>query len=497
MTPRVPLAARLRPVACLALLGALAACGSHTSSTQRAARPHYSPQHYYPPPGPPSDPWGPYIKEASGRFSVPEPWIRNVMKQESGGQQDVISWAGAMGLMQVMPDTYAELQDRYHLGDDPFDPHNNILAGTAYLREMYDRFGSPGFLAAYNAGPNRVDQYVNNGRPLPAETVHYVAAIAPRLGPGTPMSGPLAAYGGRGVEVASAAYRDTTTRTARAPTPAGCDPDAAYNPDGPCTPLAPPVQYAMAPASPAPVVQASLPAPSSGVPTWTPSLISSAEASPARPSASSSSAAATYHPAPAAPQYAYAAPAACDPEAAFDPSHPCWPSQRATYSAPQRAPAPQAGTFATSQVTAYAPPRQVTYSVPPATAYSVPQANAYAPPVEHRPIQEGMRTIPASAMRAAASSSGVTAASALGHWAIQVGAFGTLPTAHAAAERARAALPNLLGTANIELPRTAPFGNQVAFQARLTGLPQNVAADACAKLSTQGVPCMTVPPNRT
>ncbi len=118
------------------------------------------------------------------------------MRQESGGQEDVISWAGAMGLMQVMPETYDDLRGRYNLGDDPFDPHNNVLAGTAYLREMYDRFGAPGFLAAYNAGPDRLDRYLNKGIPLPDETVNYVASIAPLLGPGTPLSGPLAVYAG-------------------------------------------------------------------------------------------------------------------------------------------------------------------------------------------------------------------------------------------------------------------------------------------------------------
>ena len=50
-----------------------------------------------------------------------------------------------MGLMQVMPETYDELHGRYSLGDDPFNPHDNILAGAAYLREMYDIYGSPGF----------------------------------------------------------------------------------------------------------------------------------------------------------------------------------------------------------------------------------------------------------------------------------------------------------------------------------------------------------------
>src|SRR6185312_9285799 len=113
------------------------------------------------------------------RFDVPEIWIRSVMKVESGGNEYlngrlVTSSAGAMGLMQVMPQTYEELRDRYALGDDPFHPRDNILAGTAYLREMYDIYGSPGFLAAYNAGPKRLDDYLANVRPLPAETRRYV-----------------------------------------------------------------------------------------------------------------------------------------------------------------------------------------------------------------------------------------------------------------------------------------------------------------------------------
>ncbi len=86
-----------------------------------------------------------------------------------------------MGLMQVMPQTYEELRDRYGLGDDPFDPRDNILAGTAYLREMYDIYGSPGFLAAYNAGPRRLDDYLSNNRALPDETRRYVAMIGPNI----------------------------------------------------------------------------------------------------------------------------------------------------------------------------------------------------------------------------------------------------------------------------------------------------------------------------
>ena len=57
--------------------------------------------------------------------------------------------------MQIMPATWGQLRARYGLGPDPFDVRDNIMAGAAYLRELHDRYGSPGFLAAYNAGPGR------------------------------------------------------------------------------------------------------------------------------------------------------------------------------------------------------------------------------------------------------------------------------------------------------------------------------------------------------
>ena len=179
----------VRAIGCLALLALLAACGSQgpgINASQEAARYAAHARGSYTPPGPPEDPWGPYIQEASQRFDVPDTWIRSVMHVESGGNeylngQLITSGAGAMGLMQVMPQTYDELRARYSLGDDPYDPHANILAGTAYLREMYDIYGSPGFLAAYNAGPARLDDYLSNNRPLPDETRHYVAMIAPAI----------------------------------------------------------------------------------------------------------------------------------------------------------------------------------------------------------------------------------------------------------------------------------------------------------------------------
>jgi len=128
-------------------------------------------------------PFAVHIEEAARRFAIPAAWIRAVMRAESAGDVRAISSAGAMGLMQIMPDTWAELRVRHRLGRDPYDPRDNILAGTAYLREMYDRYGSPGFLAAYNAGPGRYEEYLA-GRPLPAETRAYVAALLPSFGGG-------------------------------------------------------------------------------------------------------------------------------------------------------------------------------------------------------------------------------------------------------------------------------------------------------------------------
>lgn len=126
-----------------------------------------------------------HVAEASQRFGIPEDWIYAVMRVESGGRIGAVSSAGAMGLMQLMPGTWTRQRARYSLGSDPFDPRDNIIAGTSYLREMYDRYGADGFLAAYNAGPGRYQDYARRGRPLPAETVNYVARIAPQLQSGS------------------------------------------------------------------------------------------------------------------------------------------------------------------------------------------------------------------------------------------------------------------------------------------------------------------------
>ena len=125
--------------------------------------------------------FGAFITEASDRFAVPARWIRAVMMIESGGERRAPSPRGALGLMQLMHGTWVELSARYDLGLDPFDARDNILAGTAYIKEMHDRFGSAGFLAAYHAGPRRYEQHLATGEPLPSETTAYVAAVTPLL----------------------------------------------------------------------------------------------------------------------------------------------------------------------------------------------------------------------------------------------------------------------------------------------------------------------------
>jgi soluble lytic murein transglycosylase-like protein len=122
------------------------------------------------------------VAESVQRFGLPETWIRAVMRRESGGDARATSPKGAMGLMQLMPDTWATLRGRLHLGPNPYDVHDNVVAGVAYLRQLYDQFGADGFLAAYNAGPHRYLEYVSKGRPLPDETRAYVAAIVHMLG---------------------------------------------------------------------------------------------------------------------------------------------------------------------------------------------------------------------------------------------------------------------------------------------------------------------------
>ncbi|MBV1691409.1 lytic transglycosylase domain-containing protein [Novosphingobium sp. G106] len=129
--------------------------------------------------------WQPLIEEASRRFGIPAGWIARVMRAESAGRttrdgRAIRSPAGAMGLMQLMPATWAEMRARLGLGSDPDEPRANILAGTLYLRLMHDRFGYPGLFGAYNAGPARYAAYLGGRQHLPGETRAYLAQVAGR-----------------------------------------------------------------------------------------------------------------------------------------------------------------------------------------------------------------------------------------------------------------------------------------------------------------------------
>lgn len=175
--------------------------------------------------------WRVHIEEASARFGIPAPWIERVMRAESGGRtrvggRPIVSRAGAMGLMQLMPGTWAEMRAAHGLGQDPHDPRDNILAGAAYLRAMFDRFGYPALFAAYNAGPGRLRRHLAMGRALPSETRAYLRQVvgdATAASSGAPEAPPPTLFAVRrstsaGPGVASAAEADGSN--AEAPDPA-------------------------------------------------------------------------------------------------------------------------------------------------------------------------------------------------------------------------------------------------------------------------------------
>ena len=142
------------------------------------------------------DRWTPYIKEASRRFKISADWIKAVIRVESGGRtlsdgnQPITSTAGAMGIMQVMPETYQDMRQAYSLGDNPHDPRDNILAGTAYLRWLQEKYGYPKMFVAYNAGPATLEAQSAGKRKLPKETRDYIKRISGILGIEEPITPP-------------------------------------------------------------------------------------------------------------------------------------------------------------------------------------------------------------------------------------------------------------------------------------------------------------------
>ena len=373
------------------------------------------------------------------------------MHQESGGHeymrgQPITSDAGATGLMQVMPATYAELAGRFNLGPDPYEPHDNIMAGTGYIKDLYDRYGSPNFLAAYNAGPHRLDAYLAGQGDLPNETVNYVASIAPSLSRDGPLTGPLAVYADSGRIPAA---EDPVPRAyARAPA-ARCwqDPDAAYDPDAPCR-SAPPVRVAAVQTVSAPV--------SSGWGQGTPAPV---PVSVVRPAIQHT--AQCWH----------------DPDAAYDPDASCRPAP---------APPPYAAPAA------HAPPVQVagrTQGPDWQRLLAVPAPR----PAEPAPVASTqMRRYASNYLPSAAAT--IRPAMATGRWGIQIGAYTNPGQARRMAESVRSLAPRELGGAQAVLGTTEPFGGHVLYRARLVGLSSQMASAACSKLSAQAQSCVTVRP---
>jgi hypothetical protein len=305
---------------------------------------------------------------------------------------------------------------------------------------MYDRFGSPGFLAGYNAGPDRVDAYLAGQNRLPNETVNYLAAIAPNLGDAVPPSGPLARY---------AATRPTgfSRHATIASLAAGCDLNAAYDPNHPCTSLE---QAAVAPALP-----------------------------PLRQMVASG----------------------CDTDAAFDPNHPCSapPQAAVALAVPQ---SPHLRRLAANDCSDYpcrfaqkpAPHIQLAFNTD-CGAYA-----ALAKPCSETAKSAAPRAIsaelPAAEVAGYRASPRHTPSLPAHDWAIQVGAFANPALARAVAEGARRQAPSQLRYASLTLPAT-PFRRSVLYRARLAHLSQKEAAEACTHLNRRQLPCVVVRPSRS
>ena len=452
----------LRAMACFGVVGLLSACagGQRISGSQEAAQYEQGARGSYAAPGSQSDPWGPYIHEASGRYDVPEQWIREVMRVESGGRTEmngrpITSGAGAMGLMQVMPATYDELRRRYSLGGDPYDPHNSILAGAAYIRELYDLYGSPGFLAAYNSGPGRLDDYLTRNRPLPEETRRYVAKIGPRIAGVYPDK-----------RATSEVYAMNTLPTNIPAGPRYAVPATVQAVPAP-PPAQPPVEVAFAP-----------PSDSDGAfdppPGWSPRAMPRAEAN-------------AYVPPPSAPPPVYR-PAPVNvadnaPVAGYAPAP--MPSRRAEadYPLPPVASEPPVqARFAARSESLPLPP-------PPAPVATVQTASNYGyPPPTLARHDQGMHLVSA----ANAAPSPVYHGSP-GQWAIQVGAFGNEGLAHLAVGAAREQAGAVLSGAHPAVAGVRePHGT--LYRARLTGLSREAALQACERLRGRSS-CIVVSPD--
>jgi hypothetical protein len=497
-----------RPAFALSVFALLAACGQTTQqpTTHGAARSSssHSRPASYDPPGPAGDPWGPWIREASRRFDVPERWVREVMRQESGGRVSATSPVGAMGLMQVMPGTYRELRARYGLGDDPYHPYDSIMAGTAYIREMYDLYGSPAFLAAYNAGPRRLEDYLWNSRGLPTETRNYVARIGPRIVDAHPHRRaapeiyaaaeiPLSIPPGpRRMDSATMlALREQ--RQAQQPgiqvaqLPAGPVVRMEPIPDGSTfaqaaplpTPSAAPVRLASLDAGP--VVRME-PIPDGSTPEGAARLAESDNRGVAE--------APLPAPAPAAPPPVVMA-APVPPSRSAAAAAPVVATRGGSALArPALAAAPPPAPRATSRAQ---PILMASANAAPAALPARQAAPVTAQPVLAQPAPGRSFGIMGVAQASTLSGAGVrpaVASPSAGIWAVQVGAFASEGLARSAANTAR----DSAGTGARAVVQPIAQGRSTLYRARVIGLSQSTAQSVCDRLRSRGA-CMVLSPD--
>ena len=400
------------------------------------------------------------IEQYATAHGVSAALVRAVIQAESNFNPRAVSSKGAMGLMQVMPGTYSELRSRYGLGEDPYHPYDSIMAGTAYIREMYDLYGSPAFLAAYNAGPRRLEDYLWSSRGLPGETRNYVARIGPNIvghSPNRRAAPEIYAAAEIPLSIPAGPRRmDTATmlalreqRNAQQPgiqvaqLPAGPVVRMEPIPDGSTyaaesAPLPPPVQVASLYQTPVsgPVVRMDpIPDGSTSGPVVRMEPIPDGSTYPAREAA-----------VPTPPAFA----------------------------APVRQAAPE--------------PRRAAPDTTARTAAVL--ANINAPPPQQPSARKGLGLI-GSAHAATQPNAPRPSAKepATGGWAVQVGAFASENLARSAANTAR-------GGASAGRVVVVPVsqGRNTLYRARVTGLSQSAAEQVCGKLRGRGG-CMVLSPS--
>jgi hypothetical protein len=431
--------------------------------------------------------------------------------------------------MQVMPATYAELAAKHGLGSDPYFPYDSIMAGTAYIRELYDQFGSPGFLAAYNAGPGRFEDYLWVGkRGLPAETRQYVTRIGSRIDGTHPVRRAAPeVYAAAEIPLnipAGPRRGDTATMLALREQRNAVDPGirVASLPPGPITrmePIPDGSTYAAAPvqvASLSNVVSRMDPIPDGSTYNNTPtnvvarmdpipdgSTYASTEPSGTVTRMEPIPDGSTYARAPEMPAPPPPAPSAPIALASLPVPPPAAPAMMGSALA---APAPR-GSASGSAASALASLRA---NAAVAEAPRGPAARPTSEPVQvaEAPRSTGFRlvasanagTLSGNYLRPPAQGTGggisaPTPASmpvaTSGGWAVQVGAFASANLARAASDAARSRV-GARGAHTVVEPVAS--GRATLYRARVGGLSRDAAQSACEKLRTQGA-CIIVSPD--